>query len=112
MKRVSMYPADSFFLLWILDVNHMEISEVCMHIFYQAEKLRSPSLSKELCILAVIEILYLWKALSNCSTAKLQTMTQGTKIFHIDHAWWCHTWINDYFKRVFVCKFAALFVVM
>ena len=43
----------------------------------QAEKLRSPSLSKELCILSVIEILYLWKALPNCSTAKLQMMTRG-----------------------------------
>uniref|UniRef100_A0AAQ5YE54 Tetratricopeptide repeat domain 39C n=1 Tax=Amphiprion ocellaris TaxID=80972 RepID=A0AAQ5YE54_AMPOC len=42
----------------------------------KAEKLRSPSLSKELCILSVIEILYLWKALPNCSTAKLKTMTQ------------------------------------
>ncbi|AWP04033.1 putative tetratricopeptide repeat protein 39C-like [Scophthalmus maximus] len=42
----------------------------------RAEKLRSPSLTKELCILSVIEILYLWKALPNCSTAKLQTMTQ------------------------------------
>ncbi|TMS09916.1 Tetratricopeptide repeat protein 39C [Larimichthys crocea] len=42
----------------------------------RAEKLRSTSLSKELCILSVIEILYLWKALANCSTAKLQTMTQ------------------------------------
>uniref|UniRef100_A0A3B4Y174 Tetratricopeptide repeat domain 39C n=1 Tax=Seriola lalandi dorsalis TaxID=1841481 RepID=A0A3B4Y174_SERLL len=42
----------------------------------RAEKLRSPSLSKELCILSVIEILYLWKALANCSTAKLQTMAQ------------------------------------
>ncbi|XP_045908369.1 tetratricopeptide repeat protein 39C-like [Micropterus dolomieu] len=42
----------------------------------RAEKLRSPSLSKELCILSVIEILYLWKALPNSSTATLQTMTQ------------------------------------
>ncbi|XP_028987327.1 tetratricopeptide repeat protein 39C-like [Betta splendens] len=42
----------------------------------RSEKLRSPSVSKELCILSVIEILYLWKALPNCSTAKLQTMTQ------------------------------------
>uniref|UniRef100_A0A3B3UEZ3 Tetratricopeptide repeat domain 39C n=1 Tax=Poecilia latipinna TaxID=48699 RepID=A0A3B3UEZ3_9TELE len=41
----------------------------------RAEKLRSPGLSKELCILSVIEILYLWKALPNCSSAKLQTMT-------------------------------------
>ncbi|XP_068557854.1 tetratricopeptide repeat protein 39C-like isoform X1 [Cebidichthys violaceus] len=42
----------------------------------RAEKLRTPSLSKELCILSVIEILYLWKALPNCSTANLKTMTQ------------------------------------
>ncbi|XP_040000542.1 tetratricopeptide repeat protein 39C-like [Xiphias gladius] len=42
----------------------------------RAEKLRSPSLSKELCTLSLIEILYLWKALPNCSAAKLQTMTQ------------------------------------
>lgn len=41
----------------------------------KAEKLQSPGLSKELCILSVIEILYLWKALPNCSSAKLQTMT-------------------------------------
>ncbi|XP_030606866.1 tetratricopeptide repeat protein 39C-like isoform X3 [Archocentrus centrarchus] len=42
----------------------------------RAEKLRSSSLFKELCILSVIEILYLWKALPNCSNAKLQTMIQ------------------------------------
>uniref|UniRef100_A0A667Z1K3 Tetratricopeptide repeat domain 39C n=1 Tax=Myripristis murdjan TaxID=586833 RepID=A0A667Z1K3_9TELE len=46
----------------------------------RAEKLRNPSPSKELCILAVIEVLYLWKALPNCSTSKLQTMTQGTAV--------------------------------
>uniref|UniRef100_A0A3P9DIJ2 Tetratricopeptide repeat domain 39C n=1 Tax=Maylandia zebra TaxID=106582 RepID=A0A3P9DIJ2_9CICH len=34
----------------------------------------------KLCILSVIEILYLWKALPNCSNAKLQTMAQGTGI--------------------------------
>uniref|UniRef100_A0A3Q3X1P4 Uncharacterized protein n=1 Tax=Mola mola TaxID=94237 RepID=A0A3Q3X1P4_MOLML len=42
----------------------------------RAEKLRSASLSSELCILSVIEILYLWKALPNCSTGRLQTMMQ------------------------------------
>ncbi|KAM4604593.1 tetratricopeptide repeat protein 39C-like isoform 2-T2 [Polymixia lowei] len=42
----------------------------------RAEKLRKPSPSKELCILGLIEVLYLWKALPNCSIAKLQTMTQ------------------------------------
>lgn len=43
----------------------------------QAEKLRSSSLTKDLCILSVIEILYLWKALANCSAETLQTMTRG-----------------------------------
>uniref|UniRef100_A0A3B4TY45 Tetratricopeptide repeat domain 39C n=1 Tax=Seriola dumerili TaxID=41447 RepID=A0A3B4TY45_SERDU len=47
-----------------------------IELFSMKRKLRSPSLSKELCILSVIEILYLWKALANCSTAKLQTMAQ------------------------------------
>ncbi|TNN66297.1 Tetratricopeptide repeat protein 39C [Liparis tanakae] len=42
----------------------------------RAEKLRTPSLTRELCVLSVIEILYLWKALPNCSPAKLQAMTQ------------------------------------
>lgn len=42
----------------------------------RAERLRSPSVTKELCILSVIEILYLWKALPNSSAPKLQTMTQ------------------------------------
>ncbi|XP_029380674.1 tetratricopeptide repeat protein 39C-like isoform X2 [Echeneis naucrates] len=42
----------------------------------RAEKLRSPSLSKELCIMSVIEILYLWKALPNSSSVKLHTMAQ------------------------------------
>nr|XP_061795488.1 tetratricopeptide repeat protein 39C-like [Nerophis lumbriciformis] len=42
----------------------------------KAEKLRTPSLSKELCILSVIEILYLWKALCNCSTSKLHSMLE------------------------------------
>ncbi|KAK7945606.1 hypothetical protein WMY93_001334 [Mugilogobius chulae] len=42
----------------------------------RSEKLRSPNVTTELCILSVIEILYLWKALPNCSAPKLQTMTQ------------------------------------
>lgn len=44
----------------------------------QAEKLRSSGLTKDLCVLSVIEILYLWKALANCSTETLQSMAQGT----------------------------------
>ncbi|KAK0132125.1 Tetratricopeptide repeat protein 39C [Merluccius polli] len=42
----------------------------------RAEKLRKPSPSKELCSLAVIEVLYLWKALPNCAVPKLQAMIQ------------------------------------
>lgn len=42
----------------------------------RAEKLRTPGLTKDLCVLSVIEILYLWKALPNCSPAKLRAMTQ------------------------------------
>ncbi|KAJ8012105.1 hypothetical protein DPEC_G00065220 [Dallia pectoralis] len=42
----------------------------------RAERLTKHPPSKELCILAVIEVLYLWKALPNCSTSKLQTMNQ------------------------------------
>lgn len=43
----------------------------------QAERLRKSSPTRELCILGVIEVLYLWKALQNCSSSKLQIMNQG-----------------------------------
>uniref|UniRef100_A0A671SVL5 Tetratricopeptide repeat protein 39C n=1 Tax=Sinocyclocheilus anshuiensis TaxID=1608454 RepID=A0A671SVL5_9TELE len=43
----------------------------------RAERLRKVSLTRELCILGVVEVLYLWKALSNCSSSKLQLMNQG-----------------------------------
>ncbi|XP_061111606.1 tetratricopeptide repeat protein 39C-like [Conger conger] len=42
----------------------------------RAERLRKMNPTKELCILASIEVLYLWKALTNCSTSKLQLMSQ------------------------------------
>uniref|UniRef100_A0A3B3ZUY3 Uncharacterized protein n=1 Tax=Periophthalmus magnuspinnatus TaxID=409849 RepID=A0A3B3ZUY3_9GOBI len=42
----------------------------------RAEKLRKMSPTRELCILGVIEVLYLWKALQNCSPSKLQIMNQ------------------------------------
>ncbi|XP_015228057.1 PREDICTED: tetratricopeptide repeat protein 39C isoform X2 [Cyprinodon variegatus] len=50
-------------------------NQIEMFSLKRAENFQSPSLSKELCILSVIEILYLWKALPNCSSANLQTMT-------------------------------------
>ncbi|KAJ3598909.1 hypothetical protein NHX12_032872 [Muraenolepis orangiensis] len=42
----------------------------------RAERLRKTSPSRELCFLGVIEVLYLWKALQNCSSSKLQVMNQ------------------------------------
>ncbi|XP_045906372.1 tetratricopeptide repeat protein 39C-like isoform X1 [Micropterus dolomieu] len=42
----------------------------------RAERLRKTSPTRELCILGVIEVLYLWKALQNCSSSKLQIMNQ------------------------------------
>ncbi|XP_030647605.1 tetratricopeptide repeat protein 39C [Chanos chanos] len=42
----------------------------------KAERLRKLSPSRELCILGVVEVLYLWKALPNCSPSKLQLMIQ------------------------------------
>lgn len=80
MKRVRLYLADflCFYCIYFNVENRIRITEARMHPFYQAEKLQSTSLTKELCILSVIEILYLWKALPNCSAGKLQTMIQGT----------------------------------
>ncbi|TNM87697.1 tetratricopeptide repeat protein 39C-like [Takifugu flavidus] len=42
----------------------------------RAERLRKTSPTRELCILGVIEVLYLWKALQNCSSSSLQIMNQ------------------------------------
>lgn len=42
----------------------------------KAERLRKISPTRELCILGVVEVLYLWKALPNCSATKLQVMSQ------------------------------------
>lgn len=42
----------------------------------RADRLRKMSPTRELCILGVIEVLYLWKALQNCSPSRLQIMNQ------------------------------------
>ncbi|KAA0712147.1 Tetratricopeptide repeat protein 39C [Triplophysa tibetana] len=42
----------------------------------RAERLKKITLTRELCILGVVEVLYLWKALPNCSSSKLQLMNQ------------------------------------
>lgn len=53
----------------------------------RAEKLGTPGPSQELCVLAVIEVLYLWKALANCSSSKLHTMTKALQsIDDVSHA--------------------------
>ncbi|KAB5559130.1 hypothetical protein PHYPO_G00025430 [Pangasianodon hypophthalmus] len=44
--------------------------------FRRAERLRKLGATQELCILGVVEVLYLWKALANCSSSKLQLMSQ------------------------------------
>uniref|UniRef100_A0A8C1VKY2 Tetratricopeptide repeat domain 39C n=1 Tax=Cyprinus carpio TaxID=7962 RepID=A0A8C1VKY2_CYPCA len=41
-----------------------------------SDRLRKVSLTRELCVLGVVEVLYLWKALLNCSSSKLQLMNQ------------------------------------
>lgn len=46
-------------------------------LILQAERLRKLGATQELCILGVVEVLYLWKALANCSSSKLQLMSQG-----------------------------------
>ncbi|XP_051979641.1 tetratricopeptide repeat protein 39C-like isoform X2 [Xyrauchen texanus] len=46
----------------------------------RAERLRKMSLTRELCILGVVEVLYLWKALPNCSSSKLQLMNQVLQV--------------------------------
>ncbi|XP_069477013.1 tetratricopeptide repeat protein 39C isoform X2 [Ambystoma mexicanum] len=43
----------------------------------KAEKFRKHDPTKELCVLAAIEVLYLWKALPNCSLSNLQRMSQA-----------------------------------
>ncbi|KAM9098339.1 tetratricopeptide repeat protein 39C isoform X1 [Sarcophilus harrisii] len=43
----------------------------------KAERFRKQIPTKELCVLASIEVLYLWKALPNCSFPNLQRMSQA-----------------------------------
>lgn len=69
MKRVSTFPGSR--------AGRRKMKLTHGRASLQAEKLRSSGLTKDLCILSVIEILYLWKALANCSADTLQTMTRG-----------------------------------
>ncbi|KAI4905528.1 hypothetical protein NFI96_012443 [Prochilodus magdalenae] len=52
---------------------HNQIEQFSMR---KAEDLRKLPPTQELCTMAAIEVLYLWKALPNCSTSKLQLMIQ------------------------------------
>uniref|UniRef100_A0A9J7ZX62 Tetratricopeptide repeat domain 39C n=1 Tax=Cyprinus carpio carpio TaxID=630221 RepID=A0A9J7ZX62_CYPCA len=48
----------------------------CYYAYLTGDRLRKVSLTRELCVLGVVEVLYLWKALLNCSSSKLQLMNQ------------------------------------
>ncbi|XP_026769909.2 tetratricopeptide repeat protein 39C isoform X1 [Pangasianodon hypophthalmus] len=52
---------------------HNQIEQFSMR---KAEELRKPRPTKERCMMAAIEVLYLWKALPNCSNTKLQLMIE------------------------------------
>ncbi|KAK1337837.1 hypothetical protein QTO34_002473 [Cnephaeus nilssonii] len=43
----------------------------------KAERFRKQTPTRALCVLASVEVLYLWKALPNCSSPSLQRMSQG-----------------------------------
>lgn len=45
--------------------------------FRRAERFQKEKPTKDLCVLAVVEVLYLWKALANCSPSNLQRMNQA-----------------------------------
>lgn len=82
VKRVG-YADDTF--LSLLKVSHEHVIKAFLLFlisFLQAERLRKISPTRELCILGVIEVLYLWKALPNCSSSKLQIMNQGEYNLH------------------------------
>ncbi|XP_060769579.1 tetratricopeptide repeat protein 39C-like isoform X2 [Neoarius graeffei] len=55
---------------------HNQIEQFSMS---KAEDLRKPRPSKERCTMAAIEVLYLWKALPNCSSVNLQLMIEVLK---------------------------------
>lgn len=81
VKRVCVLKKKKVFSLPLWSVVGPGVSLTCVvDACMQAERLRKIPLSRELCILGVIEVLYLWKALPNCSSSKLQVMNQGTKV--------------------------------
>lgn len=43
----------------------------------KAERFRKQTPTRALCVLAAVEVLYLWKALPNCSSSSLQRMSQA-----------------------------------
>ncbi|OCT76714.1 tetratricopeptide repeat protein 39C [Xenopus laevis] len=43
----------------------------------KSERFKKQSPTKELCVLAAVEVLYLWKAIPNCSLSNLQRMSQA-----------------------------------
>lgn len=57
----------------------------------QADRFRKQMPTKELCVLASIEVLYLWKALPNCSLSNLQHMSQGI-------IWFIYLFLNEVYN--------------
>lgn len=82
VKRVSRGGEKGFFPL--THASHQYKCLLFNCFYFQAERLRKTSPTRELCILGVIEVLYLWKALQNCSSSKLQIMNQG-ECYPISH---------------------------
>lgn len=84
VKRVGVGAGLSHFFL-SLESHRKSVTEVFSSLsdsYLQADRLRKTSPTRELCILGVIEVLYLWKALQNCSPSKLQIMNQGERNLH------------------------------
>ena len=78
VKRVGLSATFTYFYTLLKDIAGEQQRFLPLFISHvQADRLRKVSPTKELCILGIIEVLYLWKALSNCSPSKLQIMNQG-----------------------------------
>lgn len=80
VKRVSEAARAAAFVFFF--ANPKCVTKMSVSLCPQADRLRKMSPTRELCILGVIEVLYLWKALPNCSSTKLQIMNQGECNLH------------------------------
>ncbi|KAJ6662171.1 hypothetical protein lerEdw1_012637 [Lerista edwardsae] len=65
-SKEAAYPNSSLFMFFKGRIQRLE-----------ADRFRKQKPTKQLCVLASIEVLYLWKALPNCSFTNLQHMSQA-----------------------------------